>query len=38
MKRVVLIPTPTADGRRVVLRAKVETPWERLRRLFSRRS
>jgi hypothetical protein len=36
MRRVVLIPTPTPDGRRVVLRARFETPWERLRRFFSR--
>ena len=38
MKRVVLIPTPTADGKRVVLRAEVQSPWERVRRFFSRRS
>lgn len=37
MKRIVLIPTPTGDGR-IVLRAQVETPWERVRRFFSRRS
>jgi hypothetical protein len=37
MKRVVLIPSPTPDGKRVVLRASYESPWERLRRFFSRR-
>jgi hypothetical protein len=37
MKRVVLIPSPTPDGKRVVLRAVYESPWERLRRFFSRR-
>jgi hypothetical protein len=37
MKRVVLIPTPTPDGR-IVLRAELESLWERIRRAFSRRS
>jgi hypothetical protein len=37
MKRVVLIPTPTPDGRRLVLRAVFESPWQRLRRFLSRR-
>lgn len=34
--RIILVPTPTADGRSVVLRAVVETPRERLRRLLQR--
>ncbi len=38
MKRLVLIPTPTPDGKRIVLRAVYESPWARLRRFFSRRS
>ena len=37
MKRVVLIPMPTNDGR-VVLRAELESFRERVRRFFSRRS
>jgi hypothetical protein len=37
MRRIVLIPSPTPDGKRVVLRAAYESPWERLRRFFSRR-
>jgi len=37
MKRVVLIPSPTPDGKRVMLRAVYESPWERLRRFFLRR-
>ena len=37
MRRVVLIPSPTPDGKRVMLRAAYESPWERLRRFFSRR-
>ena len=36
MTRVVLVPTPTADGRRIVLRAVAETPGDRLRRLAAR--
>jgi hypothetical protein len=36
MERVVLIPTPTADGRRLVLRAVLDTPLARLRRFFGR--
>jgi hypothetical protein len=37
MKRIILIPSPTPDGTRVVLRAVYESPWARLRRFFSRR-
>jgi hypothetical protein len=37
MKRIVLIPSTTPDGKRVVLRASYESPWERLRRFFLRR-
>ena len=37
MRRVVLIPSPTPDGKRIMLRAAYESPWERLRRFFSRR-
>jgi hypothetical protein len=37
MKRVVLIPTPTPDGR-IVLRAEFESLWDRVRRFLSRRS
>jgi hypothetical protein len=33
MTRILLIPSPTADGRHVVLRAVALTPMERLRRL-----
>jgi hypothetical protein len=33
MARIVLLPTPTPDGRRIVLRAEVRTPRDRLRRL-----
>jgi hypothetical protein len=33
MARIILLPTPTPDGRRIVLRAEVLTPRERLRRL-----
>ena len=36
MTKIVLIPAPTADGRRVVLRAVPLTPRERLRRLAAR--
>jgi hypothetical protein len=32
MSRIVLLPTPTPDGR-IVLRAEILTPRERLRRL-----
>jgi hypothetical protein len=34
MSRIILLPTPTPDGRRIVLRAQVLTPRERLRRLL----
>jgi hypothetical protein len=37
LKRIVLIPSPTPDGRRIVLRAAYQSPWERLRRFLSRR-
>ena len=33
MSRIILLPTPTPDGRRIVLRAQMLTPRERLRRL-----
>jgi hypothetical protein len=36
MTRIVLIPTPSADGRTIVLRAVVEPRGERLRRLAAR--
>jgi hypothetical protein len=32
MSRIVLLPTPTPDGR-IILRAEVRTPRDRLRRL-----
>jgi hypothetical protein len=35
MTRIVLIPTVTPDGRRLVLRAHAPTPRERLRRLLA---
>lgn len=35
MSRIILLPTPTPDGRRIVLRAEVLTPRERLRRLVA---
>jgi len=34
--KIILIPAPTADGRRIVLHAVPATPRERLRRLASR--
>jgi hypothetical protein len=34
MPRIVLLPTPTPDGR-IVLRAEVRTPRDRLRRLLA---
>jgi hypothetical protein len=34
--RIILVPTLTADGRNIVLRAVVLTPRERLRRLIRR--
>jgi hypothetical protein len=33
MPRIVLLPTPTPDGRRIIYRAEVRTPRDRLRRL-----
>jgi hypothetical protein len=36
MARIVLIPTPSADGRSIVLRAVAEPRSERLRRLLAR--
>jgi hypothetical protein len=36
MNRIVLVPTRTADGRHLVLRAVALTPAERLRRLAER--
>jgi hypothetical protein len=36
LKRLVLTPSPTSDGR-IVLRAGYESFWERLRRFLSRR-
>jgi hypothetical protein len=33
MSRIILLPAPTSDGRRIVLRAEIVTPRERLRRL-----
>lgn len=35
MSRIILLPTPTPDGRRIVLRAEVVPPRERLRRLLA---
>jgi hypothetical protein len=35
MAHIVLLPTPTPDGRRIVLRAEVLTVRERLRRLVA---
>ena len=35
MSRIVLLPTPTPDGRRIILRAEVRTPRDRLRRLVA---
>jgi hypothetical protein len=32
VKRIVLIPSPTPDGRHIILRAETLTPAERLRR------
>jgi hypothetical protein len=32
MARIVLLPTPTPDGRRIILRAEIRTPRDRLRR------
>jgi hypothetical protein len=32
VKRIVLIPALTSDGRHIILRAEVQTPGERLRR------
>ena len=34
MPRIVLLPTPTSDGR-IILRAEVRTPRDRLRRLMA---
>jgi hypothetical protein len=36
MTRLVLIPTPTADGRHLILRAVALTPADWLRRLLAR--
>lgn len=36
MSRIVLLPTPTSDGRHLILRAVVLTPRERLRRFLRR--
>jgi hypothetical protein len=36
MPHIRLIPTPTPDGRRLVIRAVAETPVERLRRFLAR--
>jgi hypothetical protein len=36
VKLIVLIPAPTSDGRHIILRAQIETPGERLRRLVKR--
>jgi hypothetical protein len=36
MTRIVLIPTPSSDGRTIVLRAVAEPRGERLRRLVER--
>jgi len=34
VKRIVLIPAPTSDGRNIILRAEVIGPAERLRRFM----
>ena len=36
MKRIVLIPTVTADGRHIILRAVEESPLDRVRRALRR--
>ncbi len=36
VKRIVLIPAPTSDGRHIILRAEVLGPGERLRRFVRR--
>jgi hypothetical protein len=35
MSRIVLLPSPTPDGHRIILRAEVRTPRERLRRFIA---